>query len=196
MNSMHACDRCGAELPSALGARAIVQAVASAEGASPRPVVLFADDSELVRRIGEAALTAAGFRVVLALDGEGALAAAEREAPEVVVLDLLMPRMTGFDVLREMKRSDRLKSTPVLMMSGVYKENVVGFLARLGAEGFVDKEGLEETLAFRVRAVLRERAAASSVEEGGAAQPGAELCGECAPVEERPAAPGAGARSV
>lgn len=116
--------------------------------------------------MAETVLSAAGFRVVLSVDGESALAAAEREAPEVVVLDLLMPNMTGFDVLREMKRSERLRRTPVLMMSGVYKENVVGFLARLGAEGFIDKESLEENLAFRVGAVLRDRDAAGKKAEG------------------------------
>lgn len=193
---MHACDRCGAGLPSAPGERAIAQAVANEGDSSPRPVVLVADDSELVRRIAETTLSAAGFQVVLAVDGEGALAAAEREAPQVVVLDLLMPKMTGFDVLREMRRSGRLKSTPVLMMSGVYKENVVGFLARLGAQGFVDKETLEENLAFRVGTVLREHAAASSVDGRGAGRLEPELCAACAPAEGRAAAPGAGTRSA
>lgn len=123
-------------------------------------MILVADDSEIVRRIAETALSEAGFRVILSVDGESALASAVRESPDVVVLDLLMPNLTGFDVLREMKKSELLRDTPVLMMSGVYKENVVGFLHRLGAEGFVDKESLAESLAFRVRGVLRDRAAA------------------------------------
>jgi len=151
-------DRHGADAPPEVAARPESQ-VGNGSGETVRKqVVLVADDSELVRRIGEAVLSADGFRVVLAIDGESTLAAAERERPDVVVLDLLMPNGTGFDVLREMKKSDSLKDLPVLVMSGVYKENVVGFLAQLGAEGFIDKEHLSETLAFRVRAVLRDRA--------------------------------------
>jgi CheY-like chemotaxis protein len=169
-------------------------------GPSRRPVVLVADDSELVRRIAENVLSAAGYRVVLAMDGERALAAARREIPDVVVLDLLMPHMTGFDVLREMKQSDRLRDTPVLVMSGVYKESVVGFLARLGAEGFIDKESLAETLAFRVRAVL-ERPAPSAGAGRSAAGRGVgpyrpEWCDACAAAGDSPVAERGESRSV
>ena len=72
-----------------------------------------------------------------------------------MILDLLMPRMTGFDVLREMRRDASLAETPVIVMSGVYKENVVGFLKQIGVSGFLDKENLEATLVTRVREMLR-----------------------------------------
>jgi len=163
--------------------------------------VLVADDSELVRRIAENVLSAAGYRVVLAMDGESALAAAGRETPDVVVLDLLMPHMTGFDVLREMKQSDCLRDAPVLVMSGVYKENVVGFLARLGAEGFIDKESLSETLAFRVRAVLERRAPHAGAGRSSPAGRGAgpyrpEWCDSCAVAGDSPVAERGESRSV
>jgi len=120
-----------------------------------RPLrILVADDSQVVQALARQVLEEGGYEVILCSDGMAALQAAENEHPDIAIIDLLMPRMTGFDVLREMKRNPRLKGIPVLILSGVYKENVVGFLHQLGAAGFIDKQSLGESLLFRVRAVL------------------------------------------
>jgi CheY-like chemotaxis protein len=64
-----------------------------------------------------------------------------------------MPRMTGFDVLREVRADERIKDTVVLAISSVYKDNILSFLHQLGAQGFLDKSQIEESLAFpRARA--------------------------------------------
>jgi DNA-binding NarL/FixJ family response regulator len=68
-----------------------------------------------------------------------------------------MPRKTGFDVLREIRLDPRISETRVIAMSGVYKDNVLEFLQQLGAEGFLDKDQIEETLVFRVRQALAGR---------------------------------------
>ena len=122
--------------------------------------ILVADDSALVQGMARDILSAAGYVVILCSDGAAALESVEKEHPDLAILDLLMPRMTGFDVLREMKKNPRLKDIPVLVLSGVYKENVVGFLHQLGATGFIDKQNLGETLLFRVRAALERTATA------------------------------------
>jgi len=119
-----------------------------------RKTILVADDSPEVRERAAELLTAAGYNVVVADDGSEALRLIREQHPDLVVLDLLMPSMTGFDVLRAVLQDERLKGTPVLTMSGVYKDNVVGFLRQLGVQGFLDKEQLAETLVFRVRQVL------------------------------------------
>ena len=80
--------------------------------------------------------------------------------PDVVVLDLLMPKLTGFDVLREIRQDDRVKNTPVLAMSGVYKDVILGFLQELGAHGFLDKGQIEESLVFRIESLLESGATA------------------------------------
>ena len=72
-----------------------------------------------------------------------------------MLLDLLMPRKTGFDVLRELRQDERLREIKVLAMSGVYKDNVLEFLHELGAEGFLDKERIRDTLVFRVNQILQ-----------------------------------------
>jgi len=124
-----------------------------------RPKVLVADDSALILRMATDLLSEAGFIVITAGDGVTALRRVEEEHPDLVVLDLLMPRMTGFDVLREIKRSERIQQTPILVMSGVYKEDVVSHLWEMGAAGFMDKNLLADSLVFRVRSLLESRAA-------------------------------------
>jgi CheY-like chemotaxis protein len=124
-----------------------------------RAKILVADDSALVLRMATDLLSEAGFTVITAGDGATALRRVEEEHPDLVVLDLLMPKMTGFDVLREIKRSDRVCQTPVLVMSGVYKEDVVSHLWEMGASGFMDKNLIADTLVFRVRSILENRAA-------------------------------------
>jgi CheY-like chemotaxis protein len=119
-----------------------------------RKSVLVADDAAQVRGAALRLLTEAGYNVLLAKDGADALNLIREEHPDLVILDLLMPSMTGFDVLRTVLQDERLKSIPVLTMSGVYKDNVVDFLHKLGAQGFLDKDQLEETLVFRVRQIL------------------------------------------
>jgi len=119
-----------------------------------RKTVLVADDAPQIRERAKALLEEAGYNVLLAHDGADALTMIREEHPDLVLLDLLMPSMTGFDVLRAVLQDERIKETPVLTMSGVYKDNVVEFLHKLGVQGFLDKEQLLETLVFRVRQVL------------------------------------------
>jgi two-component system, cell cycle response regulator DivK len=119
-----------------------------------RKRVLVADDAELVRRMAADLLQRAGYEVLAACDGLETIQRAREEHPDAIVLDLLMPKLTGFDVLREIQKDERIRRTPVLVMSGVYKEDVVAFLQQLGASGFLDKETLRENLVFRVDSML------------------------------------------
>ncbi|MCZ6696620.1 MAG: response regulator [Acidobacteria bacterium] len=118
--------------------------------------VLVADDTATVRKIAASLLTSAGYDVVEAHDGRQALDLVEKEHPDLILLDLLMPKMTGFDVLREIKKSERLKETPILIMSGVFKKDVLDFLQASGVAGFVDKGQIRESLLFRVEQALGE----------------------------------------
>ena len=99
-------------------------------------------------------LTAEGFQVLQAGDGIETLEAIRSSHPDLVILDLLMPRLTGFEVLRQLRQDERIHDTKVLAMSSVYKDNVLEFLHQLGAAGLLDKEYLAETIVFRVRQIL------------------------------------------
>jgi len=116
--------------------------------------ILIADDSDDILKLCETLLAGEGYQVIVAADGTEALRMIREEHPDVVVLDLLMPRMTGFDVLREIRQDERVKDTIVLAISSVYKDNILDFLHQLGAQGFLDKAQLAESLAFRVSALI------------------------------------------
>ena len=116
--------------------------------------VLVADDTEETLRTAERLLREAGYRVLTAGDGDEALAIIRESHPDLVVLDLLMPGKTGFDVLREIRQDPRIAGTAVLAMSGVYKDTVLGFLHELGASGYLDKQHLATSLVFRVQGAL------------------------------------------
>jgi chemosensory pili system protein ChpA (sensor histidine kinase/response regulator) len=119
-----------------------------------RKTILVADDAETVLDVAGRLLREAGFNVILAQDGIEALQQVRERHPDLVLLDLLMPRMSGFDVLREIRQDERVKQTPVVAMSGTYKPEVADFLEQLGAQGFLDKQQLEASLIARTRQLL------------------------------------------
>jgi CheY-like chemotaxis protein len=85
---------------------------------SPSEVlVLLADDSKVVRVKSTRVLTARGFRVVSAEDGEQALALCEREAPHVVLTDVEMPHVDGFELTRRLRADPRFAAVPILMIT-------------------------------------------------------------------------------
>jgi CheY-like chemotaxis protein len=100
--------------------------------------ILFVEDDALVARIYSQKLTESGFEVAVAEDGLVAMKRMPEFKPDLVVLDLLMPRMTGLDVIKFMHQRPEIKSTPVIVLSN-------SFLNRLGEE--VAALGVEEMLA-------------------------------------------------
>jgi two-component system alkaline phosphatase synthesis response regulator PhoP len=131
---------------------------------SPMPRILVVEDEEPLRMALVDALEAEGFEVLAAADGEAGLALALREGPDVVLLDVMLPRRDGFSVLRAI-REDRL-TAPVIILSarGEEWDRVQGF--EYGADDYVVKPFSMRELLMRVRAVLKRS-------EGGV--PGLEL---------------------
>ncbi|HKB08675.1 MAG TPA: response regulator [Candidatus Polarisedimenticolia bacterium] len=119
-----------------------------------RKKILVADDTLTVRRVAAHLLAAAGYDVLEAEDGRQALDLIQNEHPDLVLLDLLLPKMTGFDVLREIKKIGRVRQTPVLVMSGVFKKDVLDFLRAVGVAGFLDKDQIKDSLLVRVQQIL------------------------------------------
>jgi CheY-like chemotaxis protein len=126
----------------------------SFEKTEHRKKVLVADDTLTVRRVAADLLARAGYEVIEAVDGKQALELVQNEHPDLILLDLLMPKMTGFDVLREIKKMGRIRETPILIMSGVFKKDVLDFLHAAGVAGFLDKERIKDSLLFRVQQIL------------------------------------------
>jgi twitching motility two-component system response regulator PilH len=132
----------------------------SYRGVPRRLTVLVADDDERQRSLAENLLQRAGYNVLLAGDGMEALEMIRDSHPDLVVLDLLMPRLSGFDVLRELERDERLKKIPVVAVSSVIKDDVSGFLRQRGADGFIERADLRERLVRKTRQILGSEATA------------------------------------
>jgi DNA-binding response OmpR family regulator len=119
---------------------------------SSRTILVIEDDPSITMGL-ELNLTAEGYRVLLAHDGQEGLAKAREDGIDLVILDVMLPGLNGFEVLRALRRSGH--GVPVLMLSarGAEIDKVMGL--ELGAEDYVTKPfGVAELMA-RVRAVLR-----------------------------------------
>ena len=114
--------------------------------------VLVVDDEEAIAEAVRARLESEGYRVVVAADGAQALDAAEREPPDLVVLDLMLPGMDGLEVCKRLQRD---RWVPVLMLTARTEEadKVAGFA--VGADDYLTKPFSLRELAVRVRAILR-----------------------------------------
>jgi twitching motility two-component system response regulator PilG len=114
---------------------------------APGPVkVLVIDDSNTIRRSAEMFLRQAGFDVVLAEDGFDALAKISDHRPKVIFVDIMMPRLDGYQTCALIKQNPALKSTPVIMLSskdGVF-DRARGRLA--GSDRYLTKPFTKEAL--------------------------------------------------
>jgi len=130
-------------------------------------ILVVEDDKDIVRLL-KYNLEKEGYRVVTASDGETGLASARKERPELLILDVMIPKLDGFELLKMLRRETR---APVLMLTARKEEvdRVLGL--ELGADDYVTKPfGVRELLA-RVKALLRRagpaEAAASLLRAGG-----------------------------
>jgi CheY-like chemotaxis protein len=114
------------------------------------PIVLLVDDESVVRRMLEVNLQLGGFEVRTAGSGRDALAAAEHEPPDAVVLDLGLPDLDGWDVLERLRGVEGLGDAPVIVLSGLDRDaaGARGYAARVYAflTKPVDPADLVETL--------------------------------------------------
>jgi len=101
-------------------------------------IVLLVEDSKLLLLAGERALHRAGYQVRTAADGEQALRSAVENHPHVILLDMLLPKVSGLDVLRTLKRNDQTKDIPVIVLSGLAQSNATKLLGE-GAAAFFEK---------------------------------------------------------
>ena len=115
--------------------------------ASNNPIkVLVIDDSNTIRRSAEIFLRQAGFEVILADDGFDALAKISDHQPQVIFVDIMMPRLDGYQTCAQIKQNPLLKSTPVIMLSskdGVF-DRARGRLA--GSDRYLTKPFTREAL--------------------------------------------------
>jgi CheY-like chemotaxis protein len=117
--------------------------------------ILLAEDNVLLSKVSMAALRRTGLNVVLAVDGEEALLKARAEAPDLILLDVIMPKMQGFEVLERLRADPATASIPVAMLSNLGQAEDVQQALKAGAQAYFIKSELKgNQLAERVTEML------------------------------------------
>ncbi|NCF64864.1 MAG: response regulator [Chloroflexi bacterium] len=114
--------------------------------------ILVVDDTESLRTLVKSYLIQEGFRVVTAADGRQALFLAREEKPDLILLDLMMPEMGGYEFMRVYGRE---AETPIIILTARVEENEKVLGLELGADDYVTKPFSMRELTARIRAVLR-----------------------------------------
>ncbi|GKT20238.1 Hpt domain-containing protein [Acidovorax sp. SUPP3334] len=129
--------------------------------ASQVPLVLVVDDSITVRRVTQRLLQREGYRVVLAADGLQALERLQEERPTVVLSDIEMPRMDGFDLARNIRADARLRDLPIIMITSRIAQKHREHAAELGVNHYLGKPYSDEELLSLVQHYARAAAEAA-----------------------------------
>lgn len=122
------------------------------EQADSRQLILVADDEASIRRILETRLKMIGYDVVTASDGEEAITLFNKQTPDLIVLDVMMPKLDGYGVTREVRRTS---DVPIIILTALsdVSERITGL--ELGADDYVTKPFSPKELEARVKSVLR-----------------------------------------
>ncbi len=118
-------------------------------------VILIIDDEADVLKMVSRRLSRSGFSVLTASSGLHGLKLAGKAAPDLILLDISMPEMDGFEVLRRLRKNSKTASIPVMMLSGLYLEAQKVKALRMGADDYVTKPYDPAELMARINALIR-----------------------------------------
>jgi two-component system, cell cycle response regulator DivK len=104
--------------------------------------VLLIDDSKFLRRANELAIARSGYGVLVAADGDEGLRMAREKAPDLIVLDMMLPKMSGPQLLHALKQDARTATIPVIVLSSLPQSNAAK-LKHEGAAAYIEKSKLE-----------------------------------------------------
>ena len=124
---------------------------------SEQPVVLVADDDDDIRHLVTFRLERAGYTVVQAADGEEALRVCSEARPDLAVLDVMMPKLTGYDVTRRIRQDEALSAMPVILLTARVQDGDVAQGFDAGADDYLKKPFSPQELRARVQAILGRR---------------------------------------
>ena len=120
--------------------------------------ILFIDDDNFLRKVYQAELSDHGYEVILAADGEEGLEKAALEDPDLILLDMIMPKKNGFEVLTELQRNPKTRNIPVIILSNLGQEDDKKKGIDLGAVDYLKKDSITlDILVDRVNQYLNSR---------------------------------------
>lgn len=117
--------------------------------------ILIAEDERDIRDLITFTLQFAGYEVVAASNGEEALSMARQETPDLILMDVRMPRMTGYEACAAMKSDPKLKDVPVIFLSAKGQDSEIQVGLQAGAAEYLLKPFAPDQLTQRIQAVLQ-----------------------------------------
>ncbi len=119
--------------------------------------VLVVEDEQILLKTIQFTLKDAGYEVLVAMDGEEASSAIAEHRPDIVLLDILLPKKNGMDVLREMRANESTKNIPVLLLTNLSDQESISDGVALGAQGYFVKSDMTlDEIAAKVAETLSE----------------------------------------
>jgi DNA-binding response OmpR family regulator len=122
-----------------------------------RPVILVADDDPDILELVAFRLERAGYEIVRASDGEEALQRVSERAPDLAVLDVMMPKLTGYEVTQRIRADEATSAIPVILLTARVQEADVERGFEAGADDYLKKPFSPQELRARVQAILGRR---------------------------------------
>jgi two-component system alkaline phosphatase synthesis response regulator PhoP len=120
--------------------------------------ILLAEDDRILRKAGEVTLRKKGYEVMVAVDGQDALTKIREHTPDLILLDVMMPKLDGFEVLMHLKADPDTRSIPVIVLSNLDEGGNARKAADCGAQAYLVKSSLRpEQLAEIVAETLARR---------------------------------------
>ncbi len=136
--------------------------------ATPTPLALIVDDDPTIRLIASRTLELSGLRTIVVSDGESGLASFEREHPDIVLMDVMMPGIDGYQAVETLRALPRGRHVPILMLTGLDDLDSINRAYEAGATDFISKPINWGILGHRVRYILRAAAAIEGMVENQA----------------------------
>ena len=117
--------------------------------------ILVIDDEEDLQKLLKMRLQQEGFNVLVAGDGEIGLKMTEQEVPDLIILDIMLPKMDGYTYLKEIRKLPKTKDIPVLVLSGKEEDKVRDLFAFQKISGYIEKPFELDDLVLKIKEILK-----------------------------------------